>query len=85
MYNQDFFLVANPLQRYELASHTKGLHYNPDGSLDIYLQSTSPAGHESNWLPAPASGNFEVTLRLYGPKRAALEGRYAYPPIVRTS
>jgi len=85
MYDKDFFLVANPLGRYELASHTRGLHYNPDGSLDIYLQSTAPPGHESNWLPAPASGNFETTLRLYGPKASALNRTYVYPPIVRTS
>jgi hypothetical protein len=84
LYNQQFFLVANPLNRYELASHTAGLKYNHDGSLDIYLQHARPAGHESNWLPTPATGAFEVTLRLYGPKRSALQDTYAYPPITRT-
>ncbi len=29
---------------------------NPDGSVDIHLQSTAPAGHEANWLPTPAAG-----------------------------
>jgi len=24
---------------------------NADGSIDIYIQNTPPAGHESNWLP----------------------------------
>jgi hypothetical protein len=83
MYDQNFFLVQNPIDRYELASHTAGLKYNPDGSLDIYVGVTAPPGHESNWLPSPASGRFEVTLRLYGPKPHALDGSYEYPPIVR--
>jgi hypothetical protein len=83
MYDQNFFLVQNPINRYELASHTAGLKRNPDGSLDIYIQHTPPAGHESNWLPSPASGRFEVTLRLYGPEASALRGRYTYPPIMR--
>jgi hypothetical protein len=84
MYDENFYLVPNALNRYELASHTAGLKRNPDGSLDIYIQHTPPAGHESNWLPAPASGRFEVTLRLYGPEASALHGRYTYPPVMLT-
>ena len=81
MYDQDFFLVSNPLGRYALGSDTPGLRRNPDGSLDIYVQHAPPAGHTSNWLPAPASGHFEVTMRLYGPRASALSGHYVYPPI----
>ena len=84
MYDSAFRLVRNPIGRYALGSHTRGLALNPDGSLDIYLQHAPPAGHRSNWLPAPA-GTFAVTLRLYGPRPGALSGRYAYPPIVQTS
>jgi hypothetical protein len=85
MYDQNFFLVQNPINRYALGSHTMGLKRNADGSLDIYVQRTAPAGHQSNWLPAPATGNFEVTLRMYGPKPVALQQRYVYPPIEQTS
>jgi hypothetical protein len=85
MYDQNFFLVQNPINRYALGSHTTGLKRNADGSLDIYVQRTAPAGHQSNWLPAPATGNFEVTLRMYGPKPVALQQRYVYPPIEQTS
>jgi hypothetical protein len=85
MYNSSFFLVSNPINRYELASHTAGLKFNSDGSLDIYIQATAPAGHQSNWLPSPASGTFEVTLRLYGPGPSALGRTYTYPVIEETS
>lgn len=84
MYNQAFFLIANPINRYEIGNRTRGLRRNPDGSLDIYLQHDPPPGHRSNWLPA-ASGQFEVTLRLYGPRRSALDGTYLYPPITKTT
>jgi hypothetical protein len=84
MYNADFFLVANPINRYELGSRAGHLQRNPDGSLDIYIQHTAPAGHESNWLPAP-TGTFEVTLRMYGPQASARQGNYVYPPFEQTS
>ena len=67
-----------------LSDRTAGLKRNPDGSLDIYIQHSPPPGHESNWLPAP-TGQFEVTLRLYGPKSVALQQRYVYPAIQQTS
>lgn len=51
--------VANPLHRYSVGDRS-GLERNADGSLDVYLQSTAPAGRESNWLPAPA-GPFITT------------------------
>jgi hypothetical protein len=83
MYNQAFFLVANSINRYEIGNRSPGLRYNRDGSLDIYIQRTPPAGHQSNWLPSP-SGQFQVTLRLYGPLPIALNRAYVYPPITPT-
>ena len=72
--------VANPIKRYSVSDRT-GLLPNDDGSVDIYLQNTAPAGHESNWLPSP-SGNFILWLRVYIPDKAILHGEYTVPPIV---
>jgi hypothetical protein len=83
MYDQNFYLVPNPINRYEISNRTAGLKRNADGSLDVYVQSTPPAGHQSNWLPSPASGQFEITMRMYGPKQSALRGTYHYPPITK--
>jgi hypothetical protein len=83
MYNQAFYLIANPINRYAIGNRTAGVKYNPDGSLDVYLQATPPPGHQSNWLPSPASGEFEVTLRLYGPRQSALNDTYQYPSITK--
>jgi hypothetical protein len=72
--------VANPLNRYSVSDRS-GLIQNADGSVDIYIQNTAPAGHESNWLPAP-TGNFILWLRVYIPGDAILQGKYTVPPVV---
>jgi hypothetical protein len=75
--------VPNPLNRYSVSDRS-GLAQNADGSVDIYLQNAAPAGHESNWLPAPA-GAFILWLRVYLPGRAILDGTYAVPPVVKAN
>ena len=73
--------VANPINRYSVSDCT-GLTPNADGSVDIYMQNTAPAGHESNWLPAP-SGSFILWMRVYMPGPTILNGEYKVPPIVK--
>jgi hypothetical protein len=72
--------VPNPIHRYSVSDRS-GLVPNTDGSVDIYIQNTAPAGHESNWLPAP-SGKFILWLRVYLPGQAVLNGAYKVPPVV---
>ncbi len=72
--------VTNPLNRYSVSDRS-GLMQNSDGSVDIYIQNTAPAGHESNWLPAP-TGNFILWLRVYLPEQTVLDGEYKVPPVV---
>jgi hypothetical protein len=74
------YMVSNPANRYSV-SDGSGLVPNADGSIDIYIQNTAPAGHESNWLPAP-SGDFKLWLRAYLPGAAILDGKYNVPPVV---
>ena len=82
-YDQNLYLVGNSINRYAINQFTPGVKRNADGSLDIYVQATPPAGHVSNWLPVPSSGQFEIILRMYGPKRSALDDAYSYPPITK--
>jgi hypothetical protein len=72
--------VPNPINRYSVSDRS-GLAQNTDGSVDIYIQNAAPAGHESNWLPAPA-GKFILWLRVYMPGTAILDGEYEVPPVV---
>lgn len=72
--------VANSINRYSVSDRS-GLVPNSDGSVDIYIRNTAPAGCESNWLPAP-SGKFILWLRVYMPGAAILGGKYNVPPVV---
>jgi hypothetical protein len=48
------------------------------------IQPESPGmDKESNWLPAPKSGELNITMRLYSPKIDALDGRWNPPAIKR--
>ncbi|HEV2201385.1 MAG TPA: DUF1214 domain-containing protein [Bryobacteraceae bacterium] len=73
-------MVANPIDRYSVGDRS-GLIPNADGFTDIYIQNKAPAGHESNWLPAP-HGDFMLWLRVYQPGAAILLGDYHVPPVV---
>jgi hypothetical protein len=42
---------------------------NTDGSIDLYLGPTPPAGLESNWIKTEEQTGFFVYLRFFGPKQ----------------
>ncbi len=81
MYDPQGFYVPNAINRYNLAMWMP-LKVNADGSLDLHIQASSPgADNEANWLPAPASGPFNLTVRDYWPTEAVLGGTYKLPPL----
>ncbi|MCM2534290.1 DUF1254 domain-containing protein [Neobacillus pocheonensis] len=84
LYGPDQFFVANPINRFSIGDRTEGLRYNPDGSLDLYVQNSAPIGHESNWLPAPKS-NFILVLRMYLPKQIMIDGKYQLPLVQKVN
>ena len=84
MYDAEGFPAANPINRFAIGDRDP-LRFNPDGSLDLYLQHHNPGRErEANWLPAP-EGPLGVTMRLYAPRPAILDGTWAPPPVQRTS
>jgi len=46
---------------------------NADGSTDLWLGPTPPAGKERNWLATVPGRGFFAILRLYGPTEAAID------------
>lgn len=84
MYDDQYFFVANPLNRYTLSERNK-LKKNADGSIDLYLQKDNPGPEkESNWLPAP-DAKFIPMFRLYWPDEtppSVLDGTW-WPPVIR--
>ncbi|WP_439182670.1 DUF1254 domain-containing protein [Carboxylicivirga taeanensis] len=74
-------LIENEINRYIISSATKGLKYNDDGSLDIYIQTKHPGADKvNNWLPAH-DGPFSLQTRIYWPEPSALEPLYAMPAV----
>ena len=71
LYDANGYFVANAMNRYALGDRDR-LRFNDDGSLDLYVQHERPAESQvANWLPA-SPGGFNITMRLYWPKPAAL-------------
>ena len=80
LYDNEGFQVANGLDRFAIGDRDP-LTYNADGSLDLYIQHTSPGpDKEPNWLPAPA-GPLSLTARLYWPRPQVLDGSWSPPPV----
>lgn len=82
LYNSKQAFVANPLGRYAIGDRDR-LRYNRDGSLDIFIQNARPQGSRAaNWLPAPPDA-FNLTLRVYWPRQAMLDGAWNAPAVER--
>ena len=79
------FQVANKLNRFALGDRDP-LKAAPDGSVTLYIQPDSLGpDKEANWLPAPAKGPLGVTMRLYAPSAAIVEGSWVPPPVVKVA
>lgn len=87
MYDENYFFVANPINRYSMSVRTNPT-YEADGSLLVYVQNESPGpGKEANWLPAP-KGQFYLMLRLYWPDEnnpSILDGSWVIPVVTKAA
>lgn len=82
MYDAQGFQSANALNRFSLGQRNS-LNYNPDGSLELYLQHDDPGpADRANWLPAP-QGPLSVTLRIYDAHPSVLHGEWTPPAVTR--
>ncbi|WP_271679747.1 DUF1214 domain-containing protein [Thermomonas mangrovi] len=79
----DYRVVPNPMNRFNFNSYS-GLKSAPDGSLSLLFADAPNASlaPESNWLPAPKGKGFSLTLRMYVPKQAVLDGKW-FPPALQ--
>ena len=80
-YGDDDFLIDNPLDRYSISDRSEFV-LNPDGSLDLYLQSDEPAEGAANWLPVGNEG-FHLFMRIYLPDTSVLDGSWKAPTLTK--
>jgi hypothetical protein len=84
LYNQHHLFEPNEIKRYSVGTKNKGLKYNADGSLTIYVQAATPSDDQrANWLPAPKQGDFSLYVRAYWPKVAVTDGSWTPPAVKR--
>jgi hypothetical protein len=71
VYTAGTYDIFAPKGRNPVGNHdkTNPLHFNADGSLDIYVQPepTGDAAKDHNWLATPKGVDFMVYFRTYGP------------------
>lgn len=81
VYDKDGYLIPNDEKKYSINSGNM-LHYDENGLLTIYIQSTAPADPKlkDNWLPVVA-GPFTLTMRLYWPDQSVLSKAWTPPTI----
>lgn len=73
------WFVPNDIKRYSIGSASPDMKLNPDKSLTLYLQPTSPGPDKAgNWLPTP-DGPFWFVLRCYGPDQSIIDGTWPEP------
>lgn len=77
-------MVNNPINRYSIGDRTKGMKFNADGSLDIWLQPTDPGPEKrANWLPTPEKNLFYLMARAYQPWPEVLDPSWILEPVQR--
>ena len=60
-------LVENAQKRADRSSRSDVIK-NADGSVDLYLSPTAPAGKENNWIQTVPGRHWFAYFRLYGPE-----------------
>ena len=74
-------LTPNPINRYKISSFTRNLAFNPDGSIDIWIQPTALSSDRmANWRPIPTGGrSFLLFARCDEPNAEVLNGVFNIP------
>lgn len=62
-------------------SSRQDLVKNADGSVDIYMAPTAPAGFEKNWIPTVPGRGWFTLFRFYGPTEAYFDRSWPLPSI----
>lgn len=80
-YDRNTHALIKNVDRASRASNNAAVKKNSDGSVDLYLGPSAPAGEEANWIPTDPARKFELMFRLYGPKKEFFEKKWALPDV----
>jgi hypothetical protein len=60
-------------ERDGIASSTKGLKVNADGSVDLFFGPKAPEGREPHYVPTADGKKYFLLFRFYGPEPAVYD------------
>ena len=83
-YDRETHALIKNVDRASRASNSSEVKRNADGSVDIYIGPTAPAGKQSNWIPTDAKRGFELMFRLYAPTKALFDKAWKLPDVEET-
>lgn len=81
VYDRATHAFIRDVDRYSRSSNAPELQKNADGSVDLYFGPKAPQGHEANWVPTRAGGQWEAMLRVYAPEKAFFDKVWKLPDI----
>ncbi|GJP66464.1 hypothetical protein CLOP_g23394 [Closterium sp. NIES-67] len=77
LYNASSLNLLENVTKFGVGDRTPGLLYNPDRTVTIYIQPTSPGQSlDANWIPTVNATNSAVVVRAYGPSPQILNESY---------
>ncbi len=76
------YLGKNHINRCLINATAENLILGVGGLLTIKIQQEQPENpvEQANWLPA-LDGSFYLTMRIYWPEQATLDGTWTPPPV----
>ena len=84
-YDRQTHALIKNMSRASRSSQIAELQKNADGSVDIYLGPTAPAGKDTNWVPTDANRRFELMFRAYAPTKALFDHSWTLPDVERVA
>jgi hypothetical protein len=74
--------INTPANRIALSSANPIFKTNPDGSIEVDIGPTAPAGREDNWISTRPGEPIVVCLRLYGAGKQIIEKQWVAGDLV---
>jgi hypothetical protein len=83
VYDRATHALIRNLDRASVASISKDVATNADGTVDVYFGPKPPEGKKANWIPTDPDGAFELLFRLYGPEKPLFDKSWKLPDAIK--
>jgi hypothetical protein len=85
LYDRETCAFIREMPRPGIDSYDEKMQKNADGSTDIYIGPSPPAGKEVNWIQTAAGRGWFPFFRFYGPEKPLFEKTWKLPDIGKIS